>query len=188
MQQLANIFRSHILRSTCLIVTMSPQGNDLGAFQETDASVLEVSQCSADVFRAVLAHIYTGRSAPSLADVWDLTAVAEFYMLSGLQASIQSVCIRCHHGRLHCRVPHIPQSAGCNWLAPCPWFSLYMSKASVEAVRHMNEGKRKLAEEGLQSGLGHVRSEHELGPRLLHPGLNKLSLPMTSAPLAAVCR
>lgn len=61
------------------------QGN--GTFQETDAAVLEVSQCSADVFRAVLAHIYTGKSAPSLADVWDLTAVAEFYMLNGLQAS-----------------------------------------------------------------------------------------------------
>ncbi len=84
----------HRLRNTSLIIRMSTQGNDLGAFQETDASVLEVSQCSADVFRAVLAYIYTGRSAPSLATVWDLTAVAEFYMLSGLQASLRSVCTR----------------------------------------------------------------------------------------------
>ena len=81
MQQLAQA-----LRLTCLIITVGVQGDDQGAFQETDATVLEVSQCSADVFRAVLAHIYTGRSAPSLATVWDLTAVAEFYMLSGLQA------------------------------------------------------------------------------------------------------
>ena len=50
--------------------------------------MLEVSQCSAEVFRAVLAHIYTGQSAPSLADVWTLTAVAEFYMLHGLQVRL----------------------------------------------------------------------------------------------------
>ena len=67
------------------------QGDDHGTFQETDAAVLEVGQCSADVFRAVLAHIYTGHAAPSLASVWDLTAAAEFYMLNGLQASDSAV-------------------------------------------------------------------------------------------------
>ena len=63
------------------------QGNEHGTFQETDAPVLEVGQCSAEVFRAVLKHIYTGLAAPSLGNVWDLTAAAEFYMLSGLQVS-----------------------------------------------------------------------------------------------------
>ena len=99
-----------------------PQGNGQSAFQETDAPVLEVGQCSADVFRAVLAHIYTGRSAPNLSDVWDLTAVAEFYMLSGLQASPRLT---------------FPRPASCKYPLGGQWLRILLEIRSVVLITYI---------------------------------------------------
>ena len=73
------------------------QGADHGKFREADALVLSVTQCSAPVFRLVLHHIYTGHAAPDPADVWELIAAAEFYLLEGLQVLFHNNARRLIH-------------------------------------------------------------------------------------------